>query len=77
MVKYVCNAWHALKVSFSNEVGALAKQLDVAEGLSQTGVIMGSPPYMAPEQAEGRNDDIGPGTDVYALTAVLYDLPPR
>jgi len=29
MVKYVCNAWHALKVSFSNEVGALAKQLDV------------------------------------------------
>src|SRR2546427_1505190 len=29
MVKYVCNAWHALKVSFSNEVGTLAKQLDV------------------------------------------------
>src|SRR6266566_4997277 len=29
MVKYVCNAWHALKVSFSNEVGALAKQVDV------------------------------------------------
>ncbi len=29
MVKYVCNAWHALKVSFANEVGALAKCLDV------------------------------------------------
>src|SRR5438445_2316281 len=29
MVKYVCNAWHAAKLSFSNEVGALAKQLDV------------------------------------------------
>src|SRR5437660_797085 len=29
MVKYVCNAWHALKASFSNEVGTLAKQLDV------------------------------------------------
>src|ERR1700751_5606690 len=29
MVKYVCNAWHAVKVSFANEVGTLAKQLDV------------------------------------------------
>jgi GDP-mannose 6-dehydrogenase len=29
MVKYVCNAWHAVKVSFANEVGTLAKHLDV------------------------------------------------
>jgi GDP-mannose 6-dehydrogenase len=29
MVKYVCNSWHALKVSFANEVGALAKELHV------------------------------------------------
>jgi GDP-mannose 6-dehydrogenase len=29
MVKYVCNAWHATKVSFANEVGALAKELGV------------------------------------------------
>jgi GDP-mannose 6-dehydrogenase len=29
MVKYVCNAWHALKVSFANEVGTLAKELEV------------------------------------------------
>ncbi len=29
MVKYVCNAWHAVKVSFANEVGALAKELEV------------------------------------------------
>jgi len=29
MVKYVCNTWHALKVAFANEVGALAKALDV------------------------------------------------
>jgi GDP-mannose 6-dehydrogenase len=29
MVKYVCNAWHAIKVSFANEVGTLAKELDV------------------------------------------------
>src|SRR5207247_4825973 len=29
MVKYVCNAWHAVKVSFANEVGTLAKELSV------------------------------------------------
>jgi GDP-mannose 6-dehydrogenase len=29
MVKYVCNAWHALKVAFANEVGTLAKELGV------------------------------------------------
>lgn len=37
MVKYVCNAWHAVKVSFANEVGALAKKLDVdAESVMET-----------------------------------------
>lgn len=36
MVKYVCNAWHALKVSFANEVGTLAKQMGVdAEGVME------------------------------------------
>ena len=29
MAKYVCNAWHAVKVSFANEVGTLAKELQV------------------------------------------------
>jgi len=36
MVKYVCNSWHALKVSFANEVGALAKELQVdAEAVTE------------------------------------------
>jgi GDP-mannose 6-dehydrogenase len=36
MVKYVCNGWHALKVAFANEVGALAKELDVdAEAVTE------------------------------------------
>src|SRR5262249_31956109 len=48
----------------------LAKQLDSRNDLSHTGAILGTPTYMAPEQAEGRTRDIGPTTDVYALGVI-------
>jgi eukaryotic-like serine/threonine-protein kinase len=52
----------------------LAKNLDWDGGLTKTQAILGSPSFMAPEQAEGQSDLIGAVSDVYALGAILYVL---
>jgi serine/threonine protein kinase/Tfp pilus assembly protein PilF len=52
----------------------LAKQLDSNEDYTRSGTIVGTPSYMAPEQAMARNDEIGLATDIHALGVMLYEL---
>lgn len=61
-------AGHAHVVDFG-----LAKQMDDATRLTSTGVLLGTPHYMSPEQLRGQVDAMGPPSDVYALGVVLYE----
>jgi len=76
--KSVPTAFHSARNSIPKVTDfGLAKRIDetvAPDGATKTGAVMGTPSYIAPEQASGKTREVGPSADVYALGAILYEL---
>jgi predicted Ser/Thr protein kinase len=65
----VDKAGHAYVTDFG-----LARDMTQAAGVTRSGEVMGTPAYMAPEQALGQADLVGEATDIHALGLILYEM---
>ena len=52
----------------------LAKNVSLENGMTKTGEVIGTPRYMAPEQARGKNREVSNKTDIYSLGCILYEM---
>ncbi|OWK47068.1 WD40 repeat domain-containing serine/threonine-protein kinase [Fimbriiglobus ruber] len=68
------DAANAVKVSDFGLAKVIAHADTVAAPHTESGMLLGTPAYMAPEQADLSTDRVGPPTDVYALGAILFEL---
>ncbi|QDU62993.1 Aliphatic amidase expression-regulating protein [Planctomycetes bacterium Pan216] len=53
---------------------SIARKLDGSQNLTGSGHLVGSPAYMAPEQAIGKQGQIGPATDIHGLGLILFEM---
>lgn len=56
------------------DFGLARQTLTSGETVTQSGVVMGTPAYISPEQAEGRSRAIGPACDIYSLGVMFYEM---
>jgi len=65
---------HVTDFGLAKRVPTDEESITTGPHITQTGAIVGSPSYMAPEQAGGNRGEIGPAADLFSLGAVLYHM---
>jgi serine/threonine protein kinase len=65
---------HFLQEAIRQGLVDLPEELEARTKLTRSGTIMGTPQYMAPEQALGQVKAVGPSADIYSLGAIMYEM---